>query len=375
MILQGRNISEEDIEVSVFGPGYGESVLIGIGGHYWICIDSCKETPRARPMPIEYLLSLGVDVSTDLKVLIATHWHDDHISGLSEILSIAKNAGFFCPVGMNENVMGQLISAYNGTRQISSRPGTSEIYKALKYLSDNNIYPRLIGEASILLKQPSPAEPRIGIELMALSPSSYAVSKCLLAIGRYLEGLEGPVTALPAPKENLLSSAICLSIGEYRVLFGADLEYRADPRIGWIAVCNLGKHVAIDKSSTYKVAHHGAASGDGPRIWSELLSDDPICIVTPWRLGGNILPSGDDIDRLRMNSSQVYLSTHPFVGKNKYDQTTNKTLRDFDKHIERYLPAAGHIRMRSSLHSLLGTANSSWAIEMSTEAELVGVIP
>jgi hypothetical protein len=373
MILRGPNISEDEIEISVFGPGYGECVLIGIGGHYWICIDSCKDTPNGRPMPMDYLSSLGVDISSELKILIATHWHDDHIAGLSEILSTAKGVDFYCPVGMNEKVMGQLFCAYNGTRQIASRPGTSEIYKTFKYLSDNQLNPKLISEASILLKQPDIMGSQLGLELMALSPSSFAVTQCLLLIGEHIASLSGPIKALRAPKENLLSSAICLSIGSYRILLGADLEYSDDHKMGWIAVCDLQEKVAIGKSNTYKVAHHGADSGDGPRIWSELLNEDPICIITPWRRGGNILPSSSDIDRLRMNSSRVYLSSHTYVGKKKYDPTTNKTLRDFDKQIEPYLPAPGHIRMRASLRSLASRSNDGWIIELSEESELIGV--
>jgi len=371
MILPGHNIARDEIEISVFGPGYGECILIGVGGRHWICIDSCKENTRARPMPIEYLSAIGVDVANDLKTLIATHWHDDHILGLAEILGLAKRANFFCPVGMNEKVMRELVCAYNGDRQYSARPGTSEISKTFRYLSDNDIVPKLIGEATVLLRSDDILGDGTSIELMALSPSSHAVAQCILAIGKYLQTTEGPIRALPAPKENILSSAICLSIDKYRVLFGADLEYKNDPQIGWMAVCDI-THVDVGRSSIYKVSHHGAASGDGPRIWTELLNTDPICVVTPWRLGGNILPTEQDVDRLRMNSSRVYLSSHPWVGKNKYDSATNKTLRDFDKQVEPYLPPAGHIRMRTRLHSPTGIVNTGWTIEMSTESELVG---
>jgi glyoxylase-like metal-dependent hydrolase (beta-lactamase superfamily II) len=78
----------------VFGPGIGECVVAHIGGGDWIVVDSCIDRQLGQPVALEYLKSLEVDVATRVKLVVATHWHDDHIQGIAEILMAAKNAKF-----------------------------------------------------------------------------------------------------------------------------------------------------------------------------------------------------------------------------------------------------------------------------------------
>lgn len=68
------------IEVSIFGPGKGESVLVHLGQNQWIIVDSCI-APRTREIPaLEYLDQIGVDASTQVRLIVATHAHDDHFA-------------------------------------------------------------------------------------------------------------------------------------------------------------------------------------------------------------------------------------------------------------------------------------------------------
>jgi glyoxylase-like metal-dependent hydrolase (beta-lactamase superfamily II) len=71
----------DEAEVSVFGPGFGECVVVHIGRGEWVVVDSCLDAESGRPVALEYLKQLGVDVATQVSLVIATHWHDDHIWG------------------------------------------------------------------------------------------------------------------------------------------------------------------------------------------------------------------------------------------------------------------------------------------------------
>ena len=52
-------------------------------------------TRRAREIPVlNYLGQMGVDVSTQVKLVVGTHAHDDHIAGLSKVLGACNNATF-----------------------------------------------------------------------------------------------------------------------------------------------------------------------------------------------------------------------------------------------------------------------------------------
>src|SRR5438876_12006346 len=87
---------EDEIEVSLFGPGFGESVVIHVGGNDWVIVDSCKNPDTKRAVALDYLEAIGVNVASDVKLIVASHWHDDHIDSLSQIYDRAQHAVFAC---------------------------------------------------------------------------------------------------------------------------------------------------------------------------------------------------------------------------------------------------------------------------------------
>ena len=71
----------DEIELSLFGPGIGECAVVHLGNGEWMTVDSCLAADRSTPVAVEYLISLGVDIATQFKLIVVTHWHDDHIKG------------------------------------------------------------------------------------------------------------------------------------------------------------------------------------------------------------------------------------------------------------------------------------------------------
>ena len=82
----------DEIEVSVFGPGYGEAIVLHVGEGKWILVDSCIEPASELPAALGYLHDLDVDVENAVKLIVATHWHDDHICGFGTVLDECKSA-------------------------------------------------------------------------------------------------------------------------------------------------------------------------------------------------------------------------------------------------------------------------------------------
>src|SRR6187399_53781 len=70
--------ADSDIEVSIFGPGFGECIIVHIGGGRWIVIDSCVDRSRGIPACLGYFQDIGVDPLT-VELILVTHWHDDHV--------------------------------------------------------------------------------------------------------------------------------------------------------------------------------------------------------------------------------------------------------------------------------------------------------
>ena len=73
----------DEFEVSVFGPGRGECILVHMGYNEWCMIDSCVGRGRSLPAAVEYLTDLGQAALDGVLLVLATHWHDDHIGGIA----------------------------------------------------------------------------------------------------------------------------------------------------------------------------------------------------------------------------------------------------------------------------------------------------
>jgi glyoxylase-like metal-dependent hydrolase (beta-lactamase superfamily II) len=82
------------IEVTLFGPGYGECVCVHLGSGRWAVIDSCIDVQTKIPVALTYLREIGVDPAEQVDLLVGTHWHDDHTRGLAECFSSFSSARF-----------------------------------------------------------------------------------------------------------------------------------------------------------------------------------------------------------------------------------------------------------------------------------------
>ena len=76
----------EEVEITIFGPGYGECIVVHVGSGRWIVIDSCKHGTKTPPVALKYFDRIGVNPAVQVELVLVTHWHDDHIRGLNELL-------------------------------------------------------------------------------------------------------------------------------------------------------------------------------------------------------------------------------------------------------------------------------------------------
>ena len=74
-----------ELEVSLFGPGVGEAACVHLGQGKWLLIDSCLNPNSGEPASLEYLKSLGVNPASDVVLIVVSHWHDDHVRGITKI--------------------------------------------------------------------------------------------------------------------------------------------------------------------------------------------------------------------------------------------------------------------------------------------------
>src|SRR5260370_18916291 len=78
--------------------------------HEWLAIDSCSRAGVCAPL--SYLEQLRIDVSTAVKTIIISHWHDDHIKGLAQLYTRPAAAGLVYPAAFQDELFQALIAAY-----------------------------------------------------------------------------------------------------------------------------------------------------------------------------------------------------------------------------------------------------------------------
>ena len=88
-----------EFELTLFGPGYGESIVLHVGDGVWVIVDSCIDNDRA-PRALRYLEGIGIDPAQAVALIVATHWHDDHIRGMGRLVDACSQAAFCCAAAL-----------------------------------------------------------------------------------------------------------------------------------------------------------------------------------------------------------------------------------------------------------------------------------
>jgi glyoxylase-like metal-dependent hydrolase (beta-lactamase superfamily II) len=86
--------------VLLFGPGYGECILVHLGGGNWLLVDSCIDQRSGEQPALEYLGRIGMDPAACVRLIVATHWHDDHVRGLARVVARCREARFACSAAL-----------------------------------------------------------------------------------------------------------------------------------------------------------------------------------------------------------------------------------------------------------------------------------
>jgi len=78
-----------------------------------------------------YLEEVEVDIANAVRLVIASHWHDDHINGLHEVLEAAQEASFVCTAVLHTEFVMAMPGLGKQAEGIKPGSGTDEINKIL----------------------------------------------------------------------------------------------------------------------------------------------------------------------------------------------------------------------------------------------------
>ncbi len=347
MTETGTPPDKGEFELTLFGPGYGESIVLHVGGGVWILVDSCLDTD-GTPRSLKYLENIGVDPAEAVDLIVATHWHDDHIRGIKKQVEVCKKAAFCCASVLCEKEFLTAVGTLKDRHPSGVGYGLREIH---------GVFSRPSQVASKL--KLAIADRRIfsqgACEIWSLSPNDANFLNFLRTIGRLLPAVGKSKTRIPSLSPNDVAVALWVKIEDIAVLLGSDLEKR-----GWIEILQNPTR-PNGKASAFKVPHHGSKNAHEPEVWKRMLAPDPFAVLTPWRKGSHTLPSQQDVRRILSFTTNAYAtarmdsSTRSPVSRIKM---VERTIRESGVKLRRLAMLPGAVRLRRSLGS-----RTQWKIE------------
>ncbi len=339
----------DELEISIIGPGRGECIIVHLGDGEWCVIDSCNARQSNEAVAVEYLQSFGNDALSKVRLIVATHWHDDHIRGLASTYRQAPNARFCCSTALSSKEFKTLLASAGVS--LSGRSGVDEMLEISELIRQRRESAPELGplqyaiENRALLHLPKPGR-SFSSSVTALSPSDETVSIALAQVADLLPKVGEPQHRIVNHSPNHASVVLWIEAGCRRVLLGADLEHTNRNGQGWKAI--LSSRQDTVPASLFKVPHHGSENADCPDIWTEMLENDPVAVVTPFTAGVR-LPKDADIERLAARTTNLYRTSVASVKPPVREASVERKMRQ-DAQERRILDGQpGHVRVRWSV--------------------------
>ncbi|MFI5665216.1 MBL fold metallo-hydrolase [Streptomyces sp. NPDC051704] len=334
----------DEVEVSLFGPGLGECVVVHLGNAEWMVVDSCVRAQESTPIALEYLEKLGVDIGASITTIVASHWHDDHVTGISDIFERAHAAKFYAASALS----GDEFRALTMRKPVRSRfsSGVSELGRVRELVesrkgSAGGHLSLVSAGRRIRNRRDSPVS-----EIWSLSPSDTDLLRGIDGMAAALGSANGGVSRVATMDANDLSVVLQLETVAGSILLGGDLENRGDVTRGWRAVVRDANRPP-GMSSLYKIPHHGSRTADSDEIWQQLIKDDALCILAPYERGV-IVPGEKDIDKLRSRSSNIYITSQRKRPAVHRDPAVAKMINQATRSYSPNRLTMGHLQVRSN---------------------------
>jgi hypothetical protein len=340
----------DQIELTVIGPGFGESILIHIGDGRWIIVDSCISYGTGAVAALDYLAGIGVNVATAVQLIVATHWHDDHIRGLYNILRACPSAEFCCSIALGEEEFIAQTKLYSTGWISAAGSGLQESERITSFLLDqakSGAKPRLRRAlANTRLFSRSDFSHGCEVEVTALSPSALEVQSFLEELRRLFPTGRQPKRRMPTLGPNNGSLVLWISIGPAIILLGADLEERGKAGYGWKAILE-DTAAPTGKGQVFKIPHHGSASGHLHEIWTDKLERNPLSVLSPYNRGHK-LPTRIDVDRILGYAPNSY-STSRFESARPHprDRAVERQIREMGVKLHSVKLETGRVTIRN----------------------------
>lgn len=341
--------AESEITLLGTGGGYGESIVIKVGDS-WIIVDSCRNPTNKDVLPLIYLSDLGINLDK-VKLVICTHWHNDHIRGLSEILDRCPNATFIVPRVNDKQKFLRFVTLDSEKEMKGGVSSTIEFEKCLKVCESKKLKVIRASSNQVLFKSDFIVDGKDlgGFEIDSLSPSESVVMHFDKEIASLLDK-KFSVVAVPEKSANDKSVVILIKHKLFSAILGADLEVKNENDEGWHDIIN-NCLMFSSKPIIYKLPHHGSINGYHEEIFNQIIGENAILKLSPWNRSSK-LPELKMIEKYQEHTEDLYITSpvHKNPSKPKArSKSLQKMAKLFSKNLSEMKFDFGIIRSRINL--------------------------
>ena len=290
---------------------------------------------------MDYLLGMGIDPGDAVDLIVATHWHDDHIRGMNDLVDGCRNAEFCCAAAFRWREFLEAVYTLDGRGSFAGGSGVREIRRVFTSLKEQGRQPKF-----------AIADRRISTtgkcEIWSLSPHDSEFVRFLKAVAPLFPRQGETKTRIPDISPNNVAVVLWIQASDVVILLGADLEAN-----GWVRIVRSTER-PTKPGTAFKVPHHGAASAHEPSVWGEMLKPNPIAALTPWRLAGRALPTQDDMRRILSETGHAYITTSPerkVPARKRRISAVERTIRESNITLRSNKPHSGGVRLRRRINT------------------------
>lgn len=389
-----------EAEVTLIGgtTGFGETIIIHIGNGIWAVVDSCTNPINGESVVLSYLEEIGVRVEEQLLYVVCTHWHEDHILGLSKLIDACSNKTvlalscaddrekFIYEMMEKCNYAGksrkltelrdsinkanekgikikrvqqdQMIFNKNGTECFALSPSSLEIEKFNKELANAQVkLHKVVGQVAQLKQiDKDSIEEAFDVEEKIIGSFEDLIADKLddetISAGEVEDFLKYKDAKKVEVNDRCV--AMLLKIKGHNVILGADLEHnqKKSPDGGWQSVsdCECMENVV---ANLYKIPHHGSETGYYEYFLQKHIKPDAVSKLTSWIIGSSVLPKPVMLRKYYSHSKNLYVTTTSLLRmkNNEEDRTFRKIMNDTTEEIIEFKPQLGIIRSRINIDS------------------------
>lgn len=323
--------------VSLIGTGgYGESVVVQMGNHKWMVVDSCLDPVSKESLPLQYLKSQGVDIASDVKLVVCSHWHNDHILGMDLLLKECKSASLVLAITSDRKKFLEFIGLDSRTDKVLAGTSSTNIMSnCLKIANEHKIPVKIAVQDRLLLGMKDADN---DVKVYALSPSDAMIAD----FGTELSTLIKDYTSksnqriiVRSPNEKCIVLQVC--VNEHTVILGGDLEKSDADNRGWLCILNHCDCVKNAKASLFKIPHHGSENAYEDEVWEKLFNHKVLVgQLSPFFHGRSSLPSKEMLIKFLEMVQHLYITSYNKPTKpkkreksmEKMIQKSNATLKE-----------------------------------------------